>query len=128
MARKPTNRNLHKRNQWEVERDNGPMLSIGPHISTKRPGLISGFLLGVPFAFGSTPCIGPILATVLAIPFLLTALGIRQFLGFYEHFRHHFHCVELFSGSLLLLVGDTVFLNRLTSLSGKVSFLNRFSL
>ncbi len=67
MARKLTNRNRHKPNQWEVERDNGPMLNIGPHISIKRPGLISGFLLGVPVPLGSTPCIGPILATVLPI-------------------------------------------------------------
>ena len=67
MARKPTNRNPHKRNQWEVERDNGPMLSIGPDVSIERPGLISGFLLGVPVPLGSTPRIGPILATVLPI-------------------------------------------------------------
>jgi len=118
---------------------------------SSRPGMVSGFLLGFAFAFGWTPCIGPILATVLAlaaasetvargilllavysaglaIPFLLTALGIKQFLGFYKSFRTQLHRVELFSGGLLVLIGGLVFLNRLTWLSGKLTFLNRFSL
>ena len=98
--------------------------------STKQPGIWSGFLLGFAFAFGWTPCIGPILTTVLAlaaqsdtiargvlllaiysaglaIPFLLAALGIVQFLKFYQRFRKHLHAVELFSGVLLLLVLST---------------------
>jgi cytochrome c-type biogenesis protein len=118
---------------------------------SSRPGMVSGFLLGFAFAFGWTPCIGPILATVLAlaaasetvargilllavysaglaIPFVLTALGIKQFLGFYRGFRTQLHRVELFSGGLLVLIGGLVFLNRLTWLSGKLTFLNRFSL
>jgi cytochrome c-type biogenesis protein len=116
-----------------------------------QPGLWSGFLLGFAFAFGWTPCIGPILATVLAlaaasdtiargvlllavysaglaIPFLLTALGISQFMVFYKNFRKYLHAVELFSGALLLFVGGLVFVNKLTWLSGKLTFLNRFSL
>jgi cytochrome c-type biogenesis protein len=116
-----------------------------------QPGIWSGFLLGFAFAFGWTPCIGPILATVLAlaaasdtvargvlllavysaglaIPFLLTALGISQFMVFYKNFRKYLHAVELFSGALLLFVGGLVFVNKLTWLSSKLSFLNRFSL
>jgi cytochrome c-type biogenesis protein len=116
-----------------------------------QPGIWSGFLLGFAFAFGWTPCIGPILATVLAlaaasdtiargvlllavysaglaIPFLLTALGISQFMAFYKNFRKYLHAVEVFSGALLLFVGGLVFLNKLTWLSGKLTFLNRFSL
>ena len=116
-----------------------------------QPGIWSGFLLGFAFAFGWTPCIGPILATVLAlaaasdtiargvlllavysaglaIPFLLTALGISQFMAFYKNFRKYLHAVELFSGALLLFVGGLVFFNKLTWLSSKLSFLNRFSL
>src|SRR3984893_522343 len=119
--------------------------------ASTQPGIWSGFLLGFAFAFGWTPCIGPILATVLAlaaasdtiargvlllavysaglaIPFLLTALGIGQFLRFYQRFRKHLHAVELFSGALLLFVGGLVFVNKLTWLSGKLTFLNRFSL
>ena len=118
---------------------------------TKRPGMLSGFLLGFAFAFGWTPCIGPILATVLAlaaasdtvargvlllavysaglaVPFLLTALGLGQFLRFYQNFRKHLHAVELLSGVLLLFIGGLVFFNKLTWLSGKLAFLNRFSM
>ena len=119
--------------------------------TAKQPGIWSGFLLGFAFAFGWTPCIGPILGTVLAlaaasdtiargvlllavysaglaVPFLLTALGISQFMVFYKNFRKYLHAVELFSGALLLFVGGLVFLNKLTWLSSKLTFLNRFSL
>jgi cytochrome c-type biogenesis protein len=115
--------------------------------SSTQPGIWSGFLLGFAFAFGWTPCIGPILTTVLAlaaasdtiargvlllavysaglaVPFLLTALGIGQFLKFYQRFRKYLHAVEVFSGALLLFVGGLVFLNRLTWLVGKLGFLN----
>src|SRR5208282_2074825 len=115
-----------------------------------QPGAVSGFLMGFAFAFGWTPCIGPILAGVLAvaatrdtvgqgvllltfysaglaIPFLLTALGIGRFLKFYQRFRRHLHTVEVFSGVLLLAIGALIFVNRLTWLSGKLTFLNKFS-
>lgn len=115
-----------------------------------QPGVVSGFLLGFAFAFGWTPCIGPILAAVLAmaatadniargvfllavysaglaIPFLLTALGISRFLRFYQRFRRHLHAVEVSSGVLLLFVGALIFANRLTWLSGKLAFLNYFA-
>jgi len=116
-----------------------------------KPGIFSGFLLGFAFAFGWTPCIGPILSAVLvlaaasetvtrgilllavysaglAVPFLLTAVGLSQFLRFYQNFRKHLHAVEVFSGALLLFVGGLVFFNKLTWLAGKLTFLNRFSM
>jgi len=119
--------------------------------TSKQPGIWSGFLLGFAFAFGWTPCIGPILTTVLAlaaqsdtiargvlllaiysaglaIPFLLAAVGIVQFLKFYQRFRKYLHAVELFSGVLLLLVGGLVFVNKLTWLTGKLNFLNGIAL
>jgi cytochrome c-type biogenesis protein len=116
-----------------------------------KPGIWSGFLMGFAFAFGWTPCIGPILATVLAlaaasdtvargvlllaiysaglaIPFLATTLLLSQFMRFYQNFRKYLHAVEIFSGALLLFVGTLVFVNKLIWLSGKLTFLNRFSL
>ena len=114
-----------------------------------QPGIVSGFLLGFAFAFGWTPCIGPILTTVLAlaatkdtigqgilllacysaglaIPFLVTAVGIGRFLKFYQRFRKHLHTVEVFSGVLLLGIGGLIFFNELTLLSQHLTFLNRF--
>jgi cytochrome c-type biogenesis protein len=133
------NRDIHLRNVGGGgAKEKGPFAAI-----------TSGFLLGFAFAFGWTPCIGPILATVLAmaatsasigrgifllavyslglaVPFLLTALGINQFLRFYQKFRRYLHAVEVGSGILLLGVGFLLFTNRLLWLSGKLTFLNRF--
>ncbi len=128
------------------------LLSRDVHLRNvgEQPGMLGGFLMGFAFAFGWTPCIGPILASVLlvaatketvgqgvfllsvysaglAIPFLLTAAGIGAFLKFYQQFRRHLHTVEVLSGALLLFVGGLVFANRLTWLSGKLSFLNYFA-
>jgi cytochrome c-type biogenesis protein len=60
----------------------------------------------------------------LAIPFLLAALGIVQFLKFYQRFRRYLHAVELGSGILLLFVGGLVFTNKLTWLVTKLGFLD----
>ena len=94
----------------------------------KPRGMAGSFTLGIAFAAGWTPCIGPILGGIiglaatsggwrsglllsafysagLAIPFLLTGLGINQFLGFYGKFRRHLHKVEVVSGVILIVVG-----------------------
>ena len=117
-------------------------------VGGKSPGIVSGFLLGFAFALGWTPCIGPILTTVLAIaasrgsvkdgvilltlysaglsiPFLLTAVGVGRFMKFYQKFRRHLHTVEVCSGVLLLFIGALIFTNGLTLVSGR---LNGFSL
>ena len=109
------------------------------------------FAVGFAFAFGWTPCIGPILATILAfaasedtvlkgtallavyslglaVPFLLTSLGIDRFLSFYARFRRHLHTVEVASGVLLIVIGLLVLTRHLTLLSGYLGFLNRFAL
>lgn len=57
----------------------------------------------------------------MAIPFLLTAIGMGRFLKFYVRFREHLHTVEVFSGVLLLAVGGLVFVNGLGWLAGRMS-------
>ena len=64
----------------------------------------------------------------LAIPFLLTSLGLTSFLKFYGGFRKHLHAVEVASGVLLIALGTLMAFNKLTIISGYFSFLNRFSL
>src|SRR6202045_4141553 len=109
------------------------------------------FLIGFAFAFGWTPCVGPILAVILgfaaaqdsvtkgiallaiyslglAVPFLLTAFGIQRFLKFYSRFRAHMHAVEVASGGLLIGLGILLVIGRFTLLSNYLSFLNRFAL
>src|SRR5437762_8724361 len=109
------------------------------------------FVIGFAFAFGWTPCVGPILSAILylaaeqnsvskgilllsiyslglAIPFLLTALGIERFLSFYSRFRQHMHAIEIASGGLLMALGVLLVFGRFTLLSHYFSFLNRFVL
>jgi cytochrome c-type biogenesis protein len=109
------------------------------------------FLIGFAFAFGWTPCVGPILAVILgfaaeqdsvlkgialltlysmglAVPFLLTALGIERFLKFYSRFRAHMHAIEVASGALLIALGILLVVGRFTIISNYLSFLNRFAL
>lgn len=106
----------------------------------KPRGFFGSAALGVAFAAGWTPCIGPILGGIiglaatsggwksglvlsafysagLAVPFLLTGLGINQFLGFYKNFRKHLHKVEVASGVVLILVGVLVMTGQSTLLA-----------
>ncbi|HLY62570.1 MAG TPA: cytochrome c biogenesis CcdA family protein [Terriglobia bacterium] len=130
-----------------------PFLYRDTRLDTGAPkrGLAGSFILGFAFAFGWTPCIGPILAGILglaatrdtvfagmfllaiysaglAIPFLLTGLGLGQFLKFYGRFRKHLQVVEVASGVLLIGIGILMAFHRFTILSGYLTFLNRFTL
>jgi cytochrome c-type biogenesis protein len=109
------------------------------------------FVIGFAFAFGWTPCVGPVLTVILtfaaaqdsitkgvmllaiysmglAVPFLLTALGVERFLKFYSRFRAHMHAIEVASGTLLVGLGVLLVLGRFTIISNYLSFLNRFAL
>ena len=112
---------------------------------------LGAFVIGFAFAFGWTPCLGPILSGILAIaaeqstlvkgavllavyslglamPFLLTALLMERFLKFYSRFRSHMHALEVASGALLIGLGVLLVLGRFTMISNWLSFLNRFVL
>ena len=106
----------------------------------KPRGPLGSFTLGIAFAAGWTPCIGPILGGIiglaatsggwrsglilsafysagLALPFLLTGLGLNQFLAFYGKFRKHLHKVEIVSGVVLIIVGLLVMSGQSTLLT-----------
>lgn len=109
------------------------------------------FVIGFAFAFGWTPCVGPILAVILtfaaaqdsvmkgiillaiyslglAVPFLLSSLLLERFLNFYSGFRRFMHVIEVASGVLLIALGGLLVLGRFTLISNYLSFLNRFAL
>src|SRR5215203_5716238 len=106
----------------------------------KPRGVLGSAALGMAFAAGWTPCIGPILGGIiglaatsggwrsglvlsafysagLAVPFLLTGLGINKFLSFYKNFRRHLHKVEVASGVVLIIVGLLVMTGQSTLLA-----------
>ena len=95
----------------------------------KKPATIwSAYVIGLAFAFGWTPCVGPVLAAILfvagtedtvargalllatysmgiGIPFILAAIFARQFLGWASRFRKHLGTVEKVMGGMLVLTG-----------------------
>jgi len=113
--------------------------------------ILGAFLIGFAFAFGWTPCLGPILSAILvvasqedkvvrgivlltvyslglAVPFLMTSLLMERFLKFYSRFRSHMHALESASGGLLIALGVLLVIGRFTLISSWLSFLNRFAL
>jgi cytochrome c-type biogenesis protein len=107
------------------------------HTSRRPAGLVGALLVGAAFAFGWTPCLGPILAGILAVgasrdtvgdavrllatyslglgvPFLATGLAINRFFGAMAKIRRHYHAIEMVSGALLVVIGLLIFSNRFT--------------
>jgi cytochrome c-type biogenesis protein len=98
------------------------------HADVEGASLLGAYVIGLAFAFGWTPCIGPILATVLAlaaneaslgagvrllavyslglgIPFVVAAMAIGPFLGFMQRFKAHLGSVEKVMGLILVVTG-----------------------
>ena len=109
-------------------------------INNYKPGLIGSYIVGLSFAFGWTPCIGPILGSVLSvaassenisegtfllvlysvglgIPFVIAAYGIGAFLKFLSRIRKHIRTIEIFTGLLLILFGVLILTNRIQELA-----------
>ena len=124
-------------------------------VSRKHVSLIGAFLLGISFAFGWTPCIGPILTAILAyasteetvwkgiillsiyslglgIPFLITSLALNQFFKLFIKIKHYFRVIEILSGILLVLIGILMIFNRFSMITYKAlewfPFLERFTM
>ncbi len=105
--------------------------------SRLKPGYASAFVMGLAFAFGWTPCIGPILGSILAlaatqetvaqgmfllfvysmglgIPFLLTGLALDRFLALFARYKRFLRWGEVFAGLALVAGGLLIFFNRLS--------------
>ncbi|MGB7258550.1 MAG: cytochrome c biogenesis CcdA family protein [Pseudolabrys sp.] len=107
---------------------------------SKPVGLWGAYVMGLAFAFGWTPCIGPILAAILAvaaseqtvargaellavyslglgIPFIIAAFAIEPFAAFLARFRNYLHRVEQAMGALLVLTGIAFLTGSITQMS-----------
>lgn len=114
-----------------------------------RPaGYLGSFLIGVAFAAGWTPCVGPVLGTILlyastsdsllngvvlltfyslglGLPLFLTALGVDRFLSYFKEVRAYLWGVSTVSGVLLIVVGVMIYANSLTLIT---SMLERYGI
>jgi cytochrome c-type biogenesis protein len=102
-----------------------------------KPGYGGSFLMGLAFACGWTPCIGPILSGILAlaatretvgqgmrllfvyslglgVPFILTGFAIGGFMRLFRRFKRHIRTGEILAGMLLILIGGLIFTDKLT--------------
>ena len=109
-------------------------------IESYRPGVVGSYVIGLSFAFGWTPCIGPILGSVLSIaassetvtygivllmlysaglgiPFLLAAYAINGFMRFLTKIRNYIRVIEIFTGVLLVIFGILILTNRIQELA-----------
>ncbi len=97
-------------------------------VANKPPGMLGGYIIGLAFAFGWTPCVGPVLSVILfmagaeqtvwkgatllfayalgiGVPFLIAALFVGPFLGASARFKRYFPIVEKVMGVLLIVAG-----------------------
>ncbi len=129
-----------------------PALSADSRVmlKSKPAGWLGSALVGVTFAAGWTPCVGPILGSILlfagtqqtagqgvlllasysaglGVPFLLSGLGVGYFFRFYQTFRRYFRGVEIASSAMLLLVGVLLISNYLNAISAYLIFWTGFT-
>ena len=111
------------------------------HIQRLPGGYAGSFLVGIAFSAGWTPCVGPILASIigmglasdsqweairllafytlgLAIPFFLTSLAVNFFMPLFNRIKHHFRAVEVVTALLLVAVGLLMFTGKFSAVSG----------
>jgi cytochrome c-type biogenesis protein len=111
------------------------------HTKSKPLGPVGSFAVGLAFAFGWTPCIGPILGGILllasnqgtvgkgvvllasyslglGIPFLVTAVSFNTFLGVFGWVKKHFRTIEIISGLLLVTIGFLIFIGSFGYIAG----------
>lgn len=110
------------------------------HVERKPAGLIGAYIIGLAFAFGWTPCVGPVLAAILfvagssdtvlrgslllavyalgiGLPFILAAAFASRFLGWAGRFRKHMGTVEKIMGGFLVLTGILFVTGQMSAIS-----------
>lgn len=113
------------------------------HVERKPAGLIGAYVVGLAFAFGWTPCVGPVLAAVLfaasaeesasrgalllfvyalgiGIPFILASFFVAPFMGVMRRFSKHLGTVEKVMGGMLVLTGILFITGEMSTLSYKL--------
>jgi cytochrome c-type biogenesis protein len=121
------------------------------HIRDRKFGTLGALIIGAAFAFGWTPCVGPILGAILAyagtlgkmnqgillllvysmglgLPFLAVAIGLNRCLGLFDRIRKHLRLIEVTSGVIMIILGLLIFSDKLILIPGYVSFLDKFVL
>ena len=111
------------------------------HADARPAGLVGAYVIGLAFAFGWTPCIGPVLAAILAmaagqdsvsqgvslllvyslglgIPFIAAAVAIRPFLRTLQRYRKHLATMEKVLGAFLVLTGILFLTDSMTLIAG----------
>ncbi|MFN3546083.1 MAG: cytochrome c biogenesis CcdA family protein [Mesorhizobium sp.] len=109
-------------------------------VARKPAGILGAYVIGLAFAFGWTPCVGPVLAAILfiagsegsaaqgalllaayslgiGIPFVLAALFASRFLGWAARFKRHMHKVEMAMGALLVVTGILFITGQMSTIS-----------
>jgi len=110
------------------------------HVARKPVGFLGAYVIGLAFAFGWTPCVGPVLAAILlyagseadvlkgaglllayslgiGLPFVLAAFFAKPFMGLMVRFRKHMGIVEKLMGALLVITGLLFLTNSMATLS-----------
>jgi cytochrome c-type biogenesis protein len=110
------------------------------HVKSKPAGYVGSFLLGVTFSIAWTPCVGPILGSILllagtsstvlqgfflllfyslgfALPFFLASLSVNSAIGYFKKISRYFGVIKIVSGVFLIFIGILILLDSLQTIS-----------
>jgi cytochrome c-type biogenesis protein len=120
-------------------------------LKNRKFGVFGAMLIGAAFAFAWTPCVGPILGSILAyaatlgkvsqgvsllviysmglgVPFLIVTLALNRFFRIFDRIKKHLRLIEIVSGIIMIILGLMIMSNKLILIPGYLYFLNKFAL